>query len=83
MVKGVNKKIIEINNPDSLYFEKAVLYIRPNVTVLPDAVSRMESERLLRRLIPQETAPARKKRIKLIISALLIAAVIAVLLLLK
>ena len=27
MIKGVNKKVLEINNPQSLYFEKAVLYL--------------------------------------------------------
>ena len=51
MIKGVNKKIIEINNPDSLYFEKAILYVRPNVTILPDAVSQKEAERILNGLI--------------------------------
>lgn len=30
MIKGVNKKIIEINNPESPYFDKVVLYIKPN-----------------------------------------------------
>ncbi len=31
MIKGVNKKVIEINHPDSVYFERAVLYLRPDV----------------------------------------------------
>ncbi|SHM25737.1 hypothetical protein SAMN04487860_102237 [Ruminococcus flavefaciens] len=51
MIKGVNKKIIEINNPDSLYFEKAVLYVRPNITILPEAVSQKEAQRVLSALI--------------------------------
>lgn len=42
MIKGVNKKIIEINNPDSIYFEKAVFYLRPNVMELPGEISRAE-----------------------------------------
>ena len=33
MIKGVNKKIIEINNPNSEYFDKVVLYIKPNIEV--------------------------------------------------
>lgn len=32
MIKGVNRKVIEINRPDSAYFERAVLYLRPEVT---------------------------------------------------
>lgn len=35
MIKGVNKKVIEISRPDSIYFERAVLYLRPEVTEVP------------------------------------------------
>ena len=63
MVKGVNKSIIEINNPDSIYFEKAVLYVRPNVTVFPEAVRRKEAERLLNRLLPDKKT-GKGRRIK-------------------
>ena len=31
MVKAVNKLILEINNTENEYFEKAVLYIRPEM----------------------------------------------------
>lgn len=40
MVKGVQKKIIEVNHPDSLYFERAVFYLKPGVTQLPQQLSR-------------------------------------------
>ena len=42
MIKGVNKKIIEVKNPDSIYFEKAVFYLRPHILELPEEVSRQE-----------------------------------------
>ena len=29
MVKGVNKKIIEINNTENEFFEKIILYVSP------------------------------------------------------
>lgn len=45
MVKGVNKKIIEVNNPDSIYFEKAVFYLKPEVRTLPDEIARREIDR--------------------------------------
>lgn len=32
MIKGVNRKVIEVRRPDSLYFERAVLYLRPEVS---------------------------------------------------
>lgn len=36
MIKGVNKKIIEVSKPDSVYFEKAVFYLKPEVSFFPD-----------------------------------------------
>lgn len=50
MIKGVNKKIIEINNPQSIYFEKAVFYLKPNVSKLPDSVANNEIERYINML---------------------------------
>ncbi|MCR5718684.1 MAG: hypothetical protein K6F80_06605 [Oscillospiraceae bacterium] len=35
MLKGVNHKVIEVRQPDSLYFERAVFYLRPEVDDLP------------------------------------------------
>ncbi|MDR1754534.1 MAG: hypothetical protein LBR74_06460 [Eubacterium sp.] len=32
MLKGVNKLIIEINNPESEYFERAIFFVRPSKT---------------------------------------------------
>ncbi len=50
MIKGVNKTIIEVSRPDSIYFEKAVFYLRPNVRELPTEVSREEIARCISRL---------------------------------
>ncbi|MDE5946168.1 MAG: hypothetical protein K2G63_02500 [Oscillospiraceae bacterium] len=50
MIKGVNKKIIEINNPESIYFEKAVFYLRPEVMELPQQIAEDEIERYISRL---------------------------------
>ena len=77
MVKGVNKSIIEINNPDSIYFEKAVLYVRPNVTVFPEAVRRKETDRLL----PYKKTGKGGRIRKYIISSLIIALCLLILLL--
>ncbi|MBE6862169.1 MAG: hypothetical protein E7497_04635 [Ruminococcus sp.] len=53
MIKGVNKRIIEINNPDSIYFEKAVFYLKSGVRELPVPVAREEAERILSRYCPE------------------------------
>lgn len=45
MIKGVNKQIIEVNDPDSIYFERAVFYLRAGVKKLPAEVTRREIDR--------------------------------------
>ena len=45
MLKGVNHKVIEVNHPDSLYFERAVFYLRPEVDDLPTHAALRETER--------------------------------------
>ena len=47
MLKGVNHKVIEVCHPDSLYFDRAVFYLRPEVDDLPTHAALYESERLL------------------------------------
>lgn len=44
MLKGVNHKVIEVQQPDSLYFERAVFYLRPEVDDLPTHAALRESE---------------------------------------
>ena len=48
MVKAVNKLILEINNTENEYFEKAVLYIRPDKA--DDSKLGESAEKYLRRL---------------------------------
>lgn len=31
MIKGVNKRIIEVNHPEDQYFEKVILFLSPKV----------------------------------------------------
>ncbi len=56
MIKGVNKKIIEVNNPDSQYFDKVVLYIKPSVEV-----HSTEVDRYLKSLIKHKSTPQKKR----------------------
>lgn len=71
MIKGVTKKIIEINNPDSIYFEKAVFYLRSNVRELPQEVSRTEAQRYIAKLGLEYNQKRRKSPIcgKIVLSA--------------
>ncbi len=77
MIKGVNRKIIEVNRTDSIYFEKAVFYLRPEVRELPMEVSRAEAEKYISQIIPELR---RRKRfsVKMIIPFAVIAIAVAV-----
>ncbi len=54
MIKGVNKKVLEINNPQSLYFEKAVLYLKPNMSSVSCKLVRAEAEQMIRSMSPKK-----------------------------
>ena len=59
MIKGVNKKVVEINNPRSIYFEKAVLYLKPNMSCMPEKLVCREAEEFIDDLVqkpPKTTA---------------------------
>ncbi len=53
MIKGVNKKVLEINNPKSVYFEKAVLYLKPNMSCMPKELVTREAEEFIRQMSPK------------------------------
>lgn len=53
MIKGVNKKVLEINNPKSIYFEKAVLYLKPNMNCVPEKLVRREADQLIHEMSPK------------------------------
>lgn len=47
MIKGVNRKVIEINRTESDYFERAVLYLRPDVNEAPLHAAQLEAQAML------------------------------------
>ena len=72
MIKGVNKTIIEVNNPDSLYFEKAVFYLKPNVKTLPNEVSAKEIARYISMIGPVYGKSKKRRTILIIATAAVI-----------
>lgn len=79
MIKGVNKQIIEVNNTDSIYFERAVFYLRPSVRTLPSEVSCREIDRVLADCGVRAGRKRTSIKIgKLIICSLLLATIICV-----
>ena len=61
---GWHKKIIELNHPDSVYFEKAVFYLKPGITHFPAQMAESEAKRfLLRTGQPECSAAGRWRKI--------------------
>lgn len=50
MVKGVNKRIVEVQETGNEYFEKAILFLRPSRTDLEESRLEGEAGRYLRQL---------------------------------
>ena len=79
MIKGVNKNIIEVNNPDSIYFEKAVFYLRPHIRQLPEEICREEIRLYMAGSgLDTPTVPRKRNRLFLLAGAFLILAAAAV-----
>ncbi len=47
MIKGINHKIIEVTDTDSIYYERAFLLVRPEYEEVEEAVLRKEAKKLL------------------------------------
>ena len=57
MIKGVNRRIVEISGMKNDYFEKAVLYIRPEKSAEPLGRLELEARSTVAMLSPNEEKP--------------------------
>ena len=69
MIKGVNKKVVEINNPRSIYFERAVFYLKPNMSLMPEKLVSREAEEFLREITPERRKKAALWKVMALVSA--------------
>ena len=60
MLRGVNRKIIEINECDSAYFERAIFIIRSDASNVSNAVLKNEANALVKKMW-QPSAPRRRR----------------------
>lgn len=70
MIKGVNRRVIEINNPDGEYFEKAILFVKPEKSGDKPETLRIAARKYL--LEVDENDRRRRVRTIVIISSLVI-----------
>ncbi|MBR4628136.1 MAG: hypothetical protein IKO47_10650 [Ruminococcus sp.] len=78
MIKGVNRRIIEIKTNDSAYFERAVLCLRPHILELPEEVAEEEASRYVAMIMPEYSA-VKKHRLKYLRAALILSAAVILL----
>lgn len=70
MIKGVNRRVIEINNPDGEYFEKAILFVKPEKSGDKPEILRIAARKYLSEV--DENDRRRRVRTIVIISSLVI-----------
>lgn len=75
MIKGVNKRVVEITSTDNEYFERAVLYVRSDKLDLPSARLEEEAREYIGRLAPRREPDAVSLILKLSLAAASVLAV--------
>lgn len=65
MIKGVNKQVVDVSEPDSAYFERVLFFVKPEFSGLGESALRHKADALLRETGGERVAgtkrPLRKK----------------------
>lgn len=59
MLKGVNRQVVEIPQPDSVYFEKVIFFVKPEFSDISETKIRSSADELIKNASP----PPRKKEV--------------------
>ena len=72
MIKGVNKQILEVTNPESPYFEKIIFFVKPDGMRAEDEKLKAEAERFSNNSFkPPKTRRTKKELITTALCAVL------------
>lgn len=74
MIKGVNKRVVEITSTDSDYFERAVLYVRSDKLDLSSARLEEEAREYIGRIAPRREIGCKADPVSLVLKLSLAAA---------
>ena len=47
MIKGVNKQVVDVTEPDSAYFERVLFFVKPEFSGLGESALRHKADQLL------------------------------------
>lgn len=78
MIKGVNKRVVEITGTEHEFFEKAVLYIRADKSCLSSEKITEEAREYLSRIVPVRHSVHLSFAVRLAIASAVVFALIAV-----
>lgn len=79
MLKGVNRQIVEVNEPDNKYFERILYVVRPEASgVSEKKLAKAAAEFTAEPLTPPQTEKKRKKTVILTAAGVILSAVIIV-----
>ncbi len=48
MLKGVNRQVVEIPQPDSAYFEKVIFFVKPGCSAVSETKLRAKADELIK-----------------------------------
>lgn len=69
MIKGVNKRVVEITSTDHEFFEKAVLYVKADKSGVPKEKINEEAREYLDRIVPVKRKAVFSLAAKLVLAA--------------
>ena len=78
MIKGVNRRIVEITSTEHEFFEKAVLYVKADKSCLPAERINEEAREYIGRIIPVKRKKLFSLRTKLALAVAGVAALIGI-----
>ncbi len=52
MLKGVNRQVVEIPQPDSVYFEKVIFFVKPGFSEIGEQKLRKSADEVIRNATP-------------------------------
>lgn len=78
MIKGVNRRIVEITSTEHEFFEKAVLYVKADKSCLPVERINEEAREYIGRIIPVRRRNMLSLKTKLAIAVAGVAALIGI-----
>ena len=72
MIKGVNKQVVDVAEPDSAYFERVLFFVKPEFSGLSESALRGKADLLLKNTETGRIAATKRARRKKLNVALVV-----------